>query len=167
MANVNPFPDPSRAGGEQQPPLPLPQQPLQQLHQRPRHHNGEDHDFITLDISIQNHRHDGIQSLTFMRNQVTLPDMTALRPLCLVLKMLLAERGLNNAFSGGLSSFGLFLIVTFVLQKQKSLASGTRKRHWSLAHGRCGLAHLLMEFLSFYGMDFDPQQHGLSVREGG
>ena len=70
------------------------------------------------------------------------------RPLVLVLKQFLLDRGLLTAYTGGLSSYCLFLMVTRFLQEQSS-------------HGDCG--SLLMGFLDFYGNTFDPRTTGISV----
>lgn len=74
------------------------------------------------------------------------------RPLVLVLKQFLQDRGLLTAYTGGLSSYSLFLMVTRYLQEQPNLA-------WS----DCG--SLLMGFLDFYGNCFDPRSVGISVKK--
>lgn len=71
------------------------------------------------------------------------------RPLLLVLKQFLLDRGLLTAYTGGLSSYCLFLMVTRYLQEQPS------------SLGDCG--SLLMGFLDFYGNNFDPAATGISV----
>ena len=71
------------------------------------------------------------------------------RPLTLVLKQFLLDRGLLTAYTGGLSSYCLFLMVARYLQEQSS--------SW----GDCG--SLLLGFLDFYGNSFDPGATGISV----
>ena len=72
-----------------------------------------------------------------------------IRPIVLVLKQFLLDRGLLTAYSGGLSSYCLFLMVTRYLQEQAT--------PWL----DCG--SLLMGFLDFYGNAFDPRSTGISV----
>ena len=52
--------------------------------------------------------------------------MSSLRPMVLVLKKLLAARNLNDPFSGGLSSYGLCLMVMFLLLKQRKLLARSK-----------------------------------------
>ena len=74
-----------------------------------------------------------------------------MRPLVLVLKQFLQDRGLLTPYTGGLSSYCLFLLVTRYLQEQQHV-------HWF----DCG--SLLMGFLDFYGNSFDPRSTGVSVK---
>mmetsp|Transcript_9779 Transcript_9779/g.23026 ORF Transcript_9779/g.23026 Transcript_9779/m.23026 type:complete len:256 (+) Transcript_9779:162-929(+) len=79
-----------------------------------------------------------------------LDELPLIRPLVLVLKQFLLDRGLLTAYTGGLSSYCLFLMVARYLQEQPS------------SYGDCG--SLLMGFLDFYGNFFDPRATGISVR---
>ena len=64
-------------------------------------------------------------------------EFPMIRPITIVLKKFLLDRGLLTAYTGGLSSYCLFLMVARYLQEQPS--------SW----GDCGA--LLMGFLDFYG----------------
>jgi len=79
----------------------------------------------------------------------------ALRPLTLVLKQLLVERGLNDPYSGGLSSFGLVLLIAFVLHQR-------RQRN---GDGAENLGEALEEFLRFFGDEFDAERQGISIQK--
>mmetsp|Transcript_811 Transcript_811/g.1331 ORF Transcript_811/g.1331 Transcript_811/m.1331 type:complete len:226 (+) Transcript_811:1-678(+) len=72
------------------------------------------------------------------------------RPLVLVLKQFLLDRGLLTAYTGGLSSYCLFLMVARYCQEQAP--------SWN----DCGSQ--LMGLLDFYGNFFDPRITGISVR---
>jgi len=103
---------------------------------------------IQLDISFDGPEHHGLES-----NQMVaqiLEELPLLRPLMLVLKQFLLHRGLLTAYTGGLSSYCLFLMVARYLQEQP------------LSSGDCG--SLLMGFLDIYGNFFDPRAIGISVR---
>jgi len=102
---------------------------------------------IQLDISFDGPEHHGLAA-----NQMIIDVMKELpmaQPLVLVLKQFLKDRSLLTAYTGGLSSYGLFLMVTRYLQEHPS--------SW----GDCG--SLLMGFLDFYGNAFDPRTTGISV----
>ncbi|GMH63327.1 hypothetical protein TL16_g03684, partial [Triparma laevis f. inornata] len=79
---------------------------------------------IPLDVSIDGPTHSGISSTSFMRSLTS--RLSSLRPMVLVLKKLLAARNLNDPFSGGLSSYGLCLMVTFLLLKQRKLLARSK-----------------------------------------
>jgi hypothetical protein len=102
---------------------------------------------MQLDISFDGPVHHGLEAI-HMVNDI-LQQIPMVRPLVLVLKQFLLDRGLSTAYTGGLSSYCLFLMVTRYLQEQPS--------SW----GDCG--SLLMGFLDFYGNSFDPRATGISV----
>ena len=103
---------------------------------------------LQLDISLEGPDHSGLQAAEMMKD--IMQEFSMCRPLMLVLKKILHDRGLLTAYTGGLSSYGLFLMCTRYLQEQAS--------SWS----DCG--SLLMGFLDFYGNAFDPRSTGISVR---
>jgi Nucleotidyltransferase domain len=102
---------------------------------------------IQLDISFDGPVHHGLEAIE-MTNDI-LKQYPMVRPLLLVLKQFLLHRGLSTAYTGGLSSYCLFLMITRYLQEQSS--------SW----GDCG--SLLMGFLDFFGNSFDPRATGISV----
>jgi hypothetical protein len=78
-------------------------------------------------------------------------ELPMIRPLVLVLKQFLLDRGLLTAYTGGLSSYCLFLMVARYCQEQSPT--------WN----DCG--SLLMGLLDFYGNFFDPRTTGISVHK--
>jgi DNA polymerase sigma len=102
---------------------------------------------IQLDISFDSPEHHGLKA-----NQMVaaiLDELPLIRPLMLVLKSFLLDRGLLTAYTGGLSSYCLFLMLARYLQEQPA------------ASGDSG--SLLMGFLDFYGNCFDARATGISV----
>ncbi|KAG7353859.1 nucleotidyltransferase domain containing protein [Nitzschia inconspicua] len=102
---------------------------------------------IQLDISFDSPEHHGLEA-----NQMVaaiLDELPLIRPLMLVLKRFLLDRGLLTSYTGGLSSYCLFLMLARYLQEQ------------SPSTGDSG--SLLMGFLDFYGNFFDPRATGISV----
>ena len=73
-------------------------------------------DGLDLDISFDAADHKGLENIGFV--QRVLGEFSHARPLILVLKQCLTNSGLLTAFTGGLSSYGLFLMVTRYLQEQ-------------------------------------------------
>jgi hypothetical protein len=103
---------------------------------------------LQLDISFDSPEHHGLEAADMIRS--IMDELPMIRPLVLVLKQFLLDRGLLTAYTGGLSSYCLFLMVARYLQEQPP--------SW----GDCG--SLLMGFLDFYGNSFDPRALGISVR---
>jgi len=103
---------------------------------------------LQLDISFDSQEHHGLEAIELVKN--IMQELPMIQPLMLVLKQFLLDRGLLTAFTGGLSSYGLFLMIARYLQEQSS---------W----GDCG--SLLMGFLDFYGNSFDPRITGISVKQ--
>ena len=103
---------------------------------------------LHLDISFAGPEHHGLEAIEMITNITH--ELPMVRPLVLVLKQFLLDRSLLTAYTGGLSSYCLFLMLTRYLQEQST--------SWS----DCGA--LLMGFLDFYGNSFDPRATGLSVR---
>lgn len=80
-----------------------------------------------------------------------------LKPLMIVLKSFLKSRGLNETYSGGVGSFLLTMLVVSYLQ-QKYKEGNTE---------RVDLGKHLMDFLYLYGVQFNYEEVGISVRKGG
>ena len=80
----------------------------------------------------------------------TLRSWPEVKPLTLVLKQFMAERSLDKPYLGGLSSHGLFLLVTRFLQAQHT-------------HAMDDLGALLVSLLDFYAHRFDPRTVGVAV----
>jgi hypothetical protein len=65
---------------------------------------------VQLDVSFEGPRHNGVASSRYVLGRLT--ELPATRPLVLALKQCLGERNLSDAYTGGLSSYALFLMVT-------------------------------------------------------
>jgi non-canonical poly(A) RNA polymerase PAPD5/7 len=80
--------------------------------------------------------HNGIASASLL--QTLLEEFYGLRELTLVLKHFLATRGLNDPYIGGLSSYGLVLMILFVLREQGALVRSAKAADQDLGSSRCG-----------------------------
>ncbi|KAE9048054.1 hypothetical protein PR001_g3948 [Phytophthora rubi] len=124
---------------------------------------------VRLDISFEGPGHNGLAT-----NDVVLSllhEFPPLAPMMLVLKSFAIERGLAVAYSGGLSSYALLLLVARYLQEHSDtmpngFANASRAVQHSLSTVQAGVADfglMLMGFLDFYGNRFDPRTTGISV----
>ena len=102
---------------------------------------------VQLDLSFDTREHHGLEALDMIQH--ILEELPVIRPLVLVLKQFLLDRGLLTAYTGGLSSYCLFLMVARYCQEQLPT--------W------CDCGSLLMGLLDFYGNYFDPRTTGVSV----
>ncbi|KAK1743135.1 poly(A) RNA polymerase [Skeletonema marinoi] len=103
---------------------------------------------VQLDLSFDAKEHHGLEALDMIRH--LLEEIPMIRPLVLVLKQFLLDRGLLTAYTGGLSSYCLFLMVARYCQEQSPT--------WN------DRGSLLMGLLDFYGNFFEPRTTGISVR---
>mmetsp|Transcript_8063 Transcript_8063/g.14784 ORF Transcript_8063/g.14784 Transcript_8063/m.14784 type:complete len:1289 (-) Transcript_8063:954-4820(-) len=76
---------------------------------------GNQGSLINVDITFDSMTHRGLLTCTLVKQ--LLHRYPPLKPLTLVLKQFLVEKGLNDPFVGGLSSYGLVLMITHILQK--------------------------------------------------
>lgn len=110
---------------------------------------------IRLDISFKSPSHTGLQTSELV-GELT-QQFPAIIPLALVLKQFLADRSLDDSYSGGLSSYCLVLLVTRFLQHEHHIGRSINQ----------SLGSLLMDFLYFFGNVFDPRQMRISIQGSG
>lgn len=112
-----------------------------------------------VDISFSSPTHRGRGTVDLIRELSKMfPQLT---PLAIVLKQFLKERNLHAAYTGGLSSYCLVLMITsFLHQQHQHLAE--RGGLKSIPLGR-----LLLDFLFFFGRIFDPRVSAVSLRARG
>lgn len=111
---------------------------------------------IALDISFEGPGHRGLEA-----NQMIVSLLSKhvnLRPLVLVLKCFLSRKSLSEAFTGGLSSYSLLLMIVRFLQEVESTGMHPHESRVD------DLGALLLGFLRFFGEQFDVRQTGISVR---
>jgi len=84
---------------------------------------------ISVDITFEGPEHGGIGSTTFSARVVQeactetglTPDRTPAVQLIMVLKEMLAQRRLNEPFSGGLSSYAILLLAVAVIKERRAI----------------------------------------------
>jgi Poly(A) RNA polymerase, mitochondrial-like, central palm domain/Cid1 family poly A polymerase len=105
-------------------------------------------EFVRRSLQVGGVVHRGQQAVELVRGYID--EYPAVRPLAIVLKQFLAERALNNTYTGGLSSYCLVLILVSFLKFN--------------AQPGDNLGTLLLNFLTFFGTQFDFHKMGISLR---
>ena len=109
---------------------------------------------LRLDVSFEGGQHNGLATNIFV--QRTLAERPDVKPLTLVLKQFLAERSLDKPYLGGLSSYGLLLLVLRFLQSRDEHPSAQDE-------AENNLGARLVKLLDYYGRVFDTRNNGISV----
>ncbi|XVF78420.1 hypothetical protein PTKIN_Ptkin14bG0131100 [Pterospermum kingtungense] len=104
---------------------------------------------VAFDISFD--VDNGPKAAEFIKEAVV--KWPQLRPLCLILKVFLQQRELNEVYSGGIGSYALLAMLMAMLQ--------------SLAYPEHNLGMLLVHFFDFYGRKLNSVDVGVSCKEGG
>lgn len=86
-----------------------------------------------------------------------LEQYPALRPLLLVVKCFLRQRGLNDVFTGGLGSYALLLMVVSHLQMAA----------YNFPKMKANLGTQIQQFFQFYGEMWNSCLTGIQIRDGG
>ncbi|KAL3537010.1 hypothetical protein ACH5RR_000376 [Cinchona calisaya] len=120
-----------------------------------KHNTEKDVKSVRLDISFKSLSHTGLQTTELVKELTE--QFPAATPLALVLKKFLADRSLDQSYSGGLSSYCLVLLIIRFLQHEHHLG-------WPINQN---FGSLLMDFLYFFGNVFDPRQMRISVQGSG
>lgn len=111
---------------------------------------------LKVDISL-NHTN-GLTAASYVNSW--LRKWPHIRPLILVVKHLLMQRGMSEVFSGGLGSYSVIIMVISFLQLHPKVQRGEIEPNRSLGV-------LLLEFLELYGKNFGYDNCGISIRGRG
>ena len=103
---------------------------------------------IPIDISIQEENHFGLKCVELVKQFMN--QFESLKLLVLPLKNILKRANLNDPYKGGISSYGLILMIVYFL-KQQSFAG----IDISLGENNSNLGRLFYDFLNFYSFEFD------------
>lgn len=121
---------------------------------------------ISLDISFEGPSHKGLEANKVISS--IMQKYQILRPLVLVLKYLLTKKRLCESFTGGLSSYAVFLLAFRFLQtiedENKSYNDHNADNNIDEDSIHLGdIGSIFLGFLKFYGDFFDPRTAGISV----
>ena len=124
---------------------------------------------VNVDISIN--QESGTVAAQLMQQYIQ--ALPPLRPLAYVLKYFLSVRALNEPYTGGVGSFLLqLMIVAYLQQRQREAIEfwGMSQLHQSTTTNgnlQQNLGILLLEFLTFFGTQFNYLTTGISVLGNG
>lgn len=100
---------------------------------------------MKIDVTVQDPRHNGLKCVQLVQDY--LKEYDCLRYLVLPLKQLIYNSELNDPYQGGITSYGLILMIVAFLQfKVKNIDS--------IQNIKPNLGKLFIEFLNFY-MNFE------------
>lgn len=89
-----------------------------------------------------------------------LRKFSTLRPLLIIIKLFLRQRGLDETYLGGLGSYSQFCLVLSFLQQHSSSYSHTLYKSTTLGH-------LLFDFLELFGIVFNYNSTGIRLKGRG
>ncbi|KZT70088.1 hypothetical protein DAEQUDRAFT_810830 [Daedalea quercina L-15889] len=89
-----------------------------------------------------------------------LQELPALRSLVLVIKSFLAQRSMNEVYTGGLGSYSIVCLAISFLQMHPKIRRGE-------IDPSKNLGVLVLEFFELYGCYFNYSEAGISLRDGG
>ncbi|CAN8301994.1 unnamed protein product [Cochlearia groenlandica] len=108
---------------------------------------------ISFDLSFD--MENGPKAAEFIQDAVL--RLPPLRPLCLILKVFLQQRELNEVYSGGIGSYALLAMLIAFLKYLKDGRSAPEHN----------LGVLLVKFFDFYGRKLNTADVGISCKLGG
>ena len=113
---------------------------------------------MSIDISIQDDKHFGLKCVELVKQFII--EYKSLKPLVLAIKNILKKANLNDPYKGGISSYGLILMIVFFLQKQRF--SGV---DISPGENNCNLGKLFFEFIRFYAIFFESNKVIININD--
>ena len=96
---------------------------------------------FSIDITHMTDIHNGVKCVNLVKDYLV--DCWFIEPLILVLKQMLKVNGLNDPYKGGLSSYGLLLMIVSFIQFRK--LCNVRNPH------QINLGNTLLDFLHYIG----------------
>ena len=112
----------------------------------------------SIDISIQDDKHFGLKCVEFVKQLII--EYKSLKPLVLAIKNILKRAYLNDPYKGGISSYGLILMIVYFLQKQKSSGIDI-----SPGENNGNLGKLFFEFIRFYAIFFESNKIIININD--
>ena len=106
--------------------------------------SNNDYHKISLDISMENLEHHGEECVKYIKQKIK--EYEVLTPLALALKNILQKAFLNDPYKGGLSSYGVILLIIHFLNVQKKKGNDISMK---------SLGKLFYDILYYYGSEYD------------
>ena len=108
---------------------------------------GQNYKNISLDVSIELPEHHGGECVQFIKNK--LKEFEVLSPITFALKTIFQKAKINDPYTGGLSSYGIILMIINFLQKQQKNGIDISMNN---------LGKLFYELLYFYGSEYNVNE---------
>ena len=118
----------------------------------------EKYNYKSIDISIQDDKHFGLKCVELVKQFIE--EYKSLKPLVLAIKNILKRAYLNDPYKGGISSYGLILMIIYFFQKQK--LSGV---DISPGENNSNLGKLFFEFIRFYAIFFESNKIIININD--
>jgi non-canonical poly(A) RNA polymerase PAPD5/7 len=99
---------------------------------------------ISLDISMENQEHHGEECVNYIKNKIK--EFEVLTPITFALKTILQKAFLNDPYKGGLSSYGVILLIINFLNVQNKRGNDITMN---------SLGKLFYDILYYYGFEHD------------
>ena len=99
---------------------------------------------ISLDISLENPEHHGEECVNYIKKKIL--EYEVLTPLTFALKTILQKAFLNDPYKGGLSSYGVILLIIHFLNVQQKKGNDISIK---------SLGKLFYDILYYYGSEYD------------
>ena len=99
---------------------------------------------ISLDISMENPEHHGEECVNYIKQKIK--EYEVLTPLTFALKTILQKAFLNDPYKGGLSSYGVILLIIHFLDFQQKKGTDISINN---------LGKLFYDILYYYGFEYD------------
>uniref|UniRef100_A0A8R1HNA8 Polynucleotide adenylyltransferase n=1 Tax=Caenorhabditis japonica TaxID=281687 RepID=A0A8R1HNA8_CAEJA len=109
---------------------------------------------LSIDISFNTVQ--GVRAASYIAK--VKEEFPLIEPLVLLLKQFLHYRNLNQTFTGGLSSYGLVLLLVNFFQ-----LNALNMRHRTIYDRGVNLGYLLLRFLELYSLEFNYEEMGISA----
>lgn len=106
----------------------------------------EKYNNMPIDISIQDEKHFGLRCVDLVKKFMN--KYESLKPLVLALKNILKRANLNNPYNGGISSYGLILMIVYFLQQQTYAGI-------DISINDNNLGQLFYDFIHFYSIEYE------------
>ena len=100
---------------------------------------------LSLDISLEDPKHYGVECVNYIKSMILKYDV--LTPMTLAVKNILLKATLNDPYKGGLSSYGVILLILYFLNLEKNKGNDISINN---------LGNLFYDFLYYYGTTFEP-----------
>ena len=114
-------------------------------------------ELFSIDITHTTEFHNGLRCVDLVKEYLL--DCWFIEPLILVLKQMLKVNQLNDPYKGGLSSYGLLLMIVAFIQFRKLNKVRTPQN--------INLGNILLDFLHYYGEILQYHDYGIVCRKPG